>query len=141
MNGRFLISFFYLFIFYLKINKISIFGRFIYGKLLLENSPEEGFTLLMDVAEEGYPPALYLIYQCFLNGVGAEKSNKDALHWLEKCAETGLADALFDLALVNLGHTDLPLVSKNPQEAKETIVELSENGYENAIEFLKENKL
>ena len=48
---------------------------------------EQGFTLCMQAAEQGYAPAMQTIGRCYQFGDGVESSMKTALEWYEKYLE------------------------------------------------------
>ena len=40
-------------------------------------------------AEQGYPPAQYDLGNCYLNGLGVQKSQAEAVEWIRKAAVQG----------------------------------------------------
>lgn len=58
------------------------------------------FKLLLERAEDGYPPAQLLIARLYFSGKGVNKDIKQALQWYQKAAEQKLGDAQVDLGVI-----------------------------------------
>lgn len=68
-------------------------------KKFLEEWFHRALPGLKQKADAGDADAAFDLYDCFHEGLGAEKSDTQALHWLQLAAEQGKPEAMFDLAL------------------------------------------
>ena len=68
-------------------------------------------------AQNGFAPAQYSLAQCWLQGIGLEKNQQEALGWLERAAQQGHVDASFTLAMnLPMEHPQhLPLLQQAAQ--------------------------
>lgn len=71
-----------------------------------QTNPSEKETLLQQAlqfvaqaAHAGFAPAQFTLGQCWLQGVGVEKKQQEALGWLERAAQQGHVDAMFVLGI------------------------------------------
>ena len=57
--------------------------------LLQEERSSAAFTLFNAAAEQDYPDAMHWLYQCYQNGIGIARDEKQAMMWLNKAADYG----------------------------------------------------
>ena len=53
----------------------------------------KGFNMLMELAEENYVHAYYLLGHCYLKGQGVTKDRQQAKYWLEKSVQANVANS------------------------------------------------
>ena len=76
------------------------------AKLILKNPPtsetSRAFNRIYQAALDGHPEAQFLVYQCYKNGNGVEKSADQSLLWLQKAADSNFLSALTRLGIFYL---------------------------------------
>lgn len=60
---------------------------------------EQMLKLFAQAAQDGFAPAQFSLAQCWLQGVGVEKNQQEAIGWLDRAAQQGHVEAMFVLAL------------------------------------------
>lgn len=55
--------------------------------------------LLAQAAQEGHAGAQFSLAQCWLQGIGVEQNQQEAIGWLDRAAQQGHIDAIFTLAI------------------------------------------
>ena len=79
----------------------------LYSKNLVPGkSGKEAFDTAMNIAREGDPLAQFFVGHYYLNGVGAEVSEKQAAQWLQKAVDAGYTHANSYLAELHERGTD-----------------------------------
>lgn len=81
------------------------FAMYDLGLLLSADSDsvsEEGVIWLQKAAEQGHPPAMYVISQLLLRGEGVQKDRPLGLQYLRESAEAGHIDAQYTFAMTLL---------------------------------------
>lgn len=86
-------------------------------------------------ATDGNPKAQMLLGQLYYNGEGVQRDIPHALHWYNKAAENGFADAQYRLGI--LYHDGKPGIEKNLDIAYEWLMKAAENDYADAREKLQ----
>lgn len=55
--------------------------------------------LFAQAAQGGFAPAQFSLAQCWLQGIGVEKNQQEAMSWLDRAAQQGHIEAIFALAI------------------------------------------
>ena len=90
----------------LSIIAMTIFSTASYGgtveeayDIIRSGNPEDGYSMLFPLAEQGDPRAQYGLALLYKEGWGTEKDTQKAIEYYQKAAELGHLRAMFDLGL------------------------------------------
>lgn len=70
-------------------------------------SYQEAFNIYIRLAKSGQPQAMYKLGQCYMDGIGTEKSEQKALNWLLAAAQNGDPNARAKLGDYYYYNTDI----------------------------------
>lgn len=64
-----------------------------------KNAVQHMLQLFAQAAQEGHAGAQYSLAQCWLQGIGVEQNQQEAIGWLDRAAQQGHVDAIFTLGI------------------------------------------
>lgn len=73
---------------------------------LQQQLTQQMIQLFANSAQGGFAPAQFSLAQCWLQGIGVEQNQQEAINWLDRAAQQGHVESIFTLA-INLA-TDHP---------------------------------
>lgn len=94
----------------------------------------KAFDCFKKAAEEENVESFFCIGQCYLNGLGVDKNEKEAACWFKKAAEFGEPDSMFHLAWM---YQEGIGVEQNSKLSVEYLYKSAEAGWEPAIKIIE----
>jgi TPR repeat protein len=95
---------------------------------------DKAFNCFKKASEEENPDSFFSIGNCFLNGLGVDKNEKEAAGWFIKAAEMGEPDSMFHLAWM---YQEGIGVEQNNELSTEYLYMSAEAGWEPAIRIIR----
>lgn len=94
----------------------------------------KAFCCFKKASEEENPDSFFSIGNCFLNGLGVDKNEKEAASWFIKAADMGEPDSMFHLAWM---YQEGIGVEQNNELSTKYLYMSAEAGWEPAIRIIK----
>jgi hypothetical protein len=98
-------------------------------KAIKEKKYDAAFGTMLDLAKSGDAEAAALLAEMYEGGLGVEKNEHEARHWLEQAADGGYA---LSQATLGIRCLDERSSSYEPEKAEKYLLKAAEQGFEDA---------
>lgn len=94
---------------------------------------DEGFSIYRNLAKAGFSDGMTAMGVCLLEGIGININAEEGLKWIQKSAELGNAQAMYELAILYYTGSISPLIPEDEKTAYELFQKASEQEHTCAL--------